>query len=66
MTVKTKGAADMGKKNSLERRHRQNPKTCLCSMGRKEKPAKPTKKRVINEVEGPGEIICPVSEFKKS
>lgn len=51
MMVKTKGAADVGKKNSLYRGiTNKNPKDPILN-AQEEELAKPTKKRVINETE---------------
>ena len=64
MVVKTKATSDVDKKKSIEKELWTELQDMHIPWVER-RVGKDYPKRIINEAEGPGEVICPESEFKK-
>lgn len=65
MVVKTKATSDVDKKKSIEKQVMDRTSRHAYTQWVERRLGKDDLKRIINEAEGPGEMICPESEFKK-
>ena len=65
MGVKTKATSDVDKKKSIEKQVMDRTSRHAYTQWVERRLGKDDLKRIINEAEGPGEMICPESEFKK-
>ena len=65
MVVKTNATSEVGKKKPIEKQVMDRTSKHAYTQWVERRVGKDDPKIIINEAEGPGEIICPESEFKK-